>query len=265
MSGLELRSAGPLSDEELAALFTASYEGYVVPLALDAGAVRFLTETFDLDRDASRIAVREGTPIGLANLGLRGSDAWIGGIGVVTSERRTGVGRALLEAVHEAARGHGVERVWLEVIAENVGAVGLYEDLGYEHVRDVAVWSLPAPASMRAAVEEVDAAEAHARIRERRTQREPWQRDDESLANMRDVRGLVAGSAAAVVRLTGTRVGVVQLVGDHGSLRDLLAAAASLGESLSILNLPSGHPASAALEELGGRVDVTQHEMVLRL
>ena len=33
MSGLELRSAGPLSDEELAALFTASYEGYVVPIA----------------------------------------------------------------------------------------------------------------------------------------------------------------------------------------------------------------------------------------
>ena len=60
MSGLELRSAGPLSDEELAALFTASYEGYVVPLALDAGAVRFLTETFDVDRDGSRIAVREG-------------------------------------------------------------------------------------------------------------------------------------------------------------------------------------------------------------
>ena len=67
---------------------------------------------------------------------------------------------------------------------------------------------------------------------------------------MRDLRGLVAGGAAAVARLTGTRVGVVQLVGDQ-SLRDLLAAAASLGESLSILNLPSGHPACAALEESG--------------
>ena len=121
-----------------------------------------------------------------------------------------------MEAVQEAARGCGVDRVWLEVIAENVGAVRLYEDLGYEHVREVAVWSLPAPAGLRPAVEEVDAAEAHARIRERRSEREPWQRDDDSLAHMRDLRGLVAGGAAAVARLTGTRVGVVQLVGDHG-------------------------------------------------
>jgi hypothetical protein len=85
MGGLELQSAGPLSDGELAALLTASYEGYVVPLALDAAAVRFLTDTFALDRGASRIAVRNRTPVGLANLGVRGTQAWIGGIGVVPS------------------------------------------------------------------------------------------------------------------------------------------------------------------------------------
>ena len=129
-------------DAELAALFTASYAGYVVPFAVDANVVRFLTEAYDLDRDASRIAMRDGQPVGLVNLGLRGREAWIGGVGVVPSERRRGTGRALMLAVQAEARARGVERVWLEVIVENTQAISLYEQLGYEHLRGLEVWSL---------------------------------------------------------------------------------------------------------------------------
>ncbi|HEU5277704.1 MAG TPA: GNAT family N-acetyltransferase, partial [Gaiellaceae bacterium] len=131
MSELELRPAAGFSDEELAALFTASYEGYLVPFAVDAATLRFLTDTFDLDREASRVALRGGAPVGIANLGLRGPDAWVGGVGVIPSERRRGTGRALMEALHEQARHRGVERVWLEVIGENTQALALYQDLGY--------------------------------------------------------------------------------------------------------------------------------------
>ena len=60
-----------------------------------------------------------------------------------------------MEAVHEQARAHGVERIWLEVIVENTGAVALYEQLGYGHVRDLEVWSLPGAPG---AASEVDAA-----------------------------------------------------------------------------------------------------------
>jgi hypothetical protein len=114
MGGLELQSAGPLSDGELAALLTASYEGYVVPLALDAAAVRFLTDTFALDRGASRIAVRNRTPVGLANLGVRGTEAWIGGRGRSVGAARAWGGRSWRRSTGGAAL--GVERVWLEVI-----------------------------------------------------------------------------------------------------------------------------------------------------
>ena len=65
--------------------------------------------------------------------------------------------------------------------------------------------------------------------------------------------------------MAGGRVGVVQLGGEPATLRDLLAAASSLGDSLSVLNLPAGQPAGEALEELGGHVAVRQHEMVLAL
>ncbi len=260
MGALELRSAAELSDDELAELFTASYEGYLVPMAVDAGAIRFLTETFDLDRAASRIALRDGARIGLANLGIRGRDAWIGGVGVVPAERRAGVGRALMEAVHEEARSRGVERVWLEVIVENVGAIALYERLGYEHVRDLEVWSL---LGRSGEAPEADVHRAHAWVREHRSEREPWQRADESLARVASPRGLLVEGAAAVVQLAGARVQVVQVAGDDGPLEALLAGASVLGETLGILNLPSGDPAGAALGRLGGTIDVRQHEMVL--
>lgn len=264
MGEVELRSAGGLSDEELAELFTASYEGYLVPFAVDAAAVRFLTDTFDLDRDASRVAVRDGARIGLANLGIRGADAWIGGVGVVPAERRRGLGRTLMEAVHAEARARGVERVWLEVIVENTQAVALYEQLGYAYVRDVEVWSLGSAGDAGKA-RAVDAAEAHAWVREHRVEREPWQRDDASLAKVADTRGLVVDGAAAVVRVAGGRVSILQLAGEEEPLQELLAGARALGESLVVLNLPAGHPAGAALTALGGSADVRQHEMVLRL
>jgi GNAT superfamily N-acetyltransferase len=260
--GLELQPAAGLTDEELAELFTAAYEGYLLPFVVDAPAVRLMTEAYNLDRAASRVAVRDGDRVGLANLGLRDADGWIGGIGVVPIERRRGTARALMHALHEEALVRNVQRVWLEVIVENAPAIPLYESLGYEHVRDVEVWSLP---GADGDPPEVDAAEAHAWIRAHRTEREPWQRADASLAKLPEARGLLVEGGAAVVRVAGTRVSVIQIEGSREPLRELLAGARGLGETLSVLNLPAGHPAGTALDDLGGRVDVRQHEMLLAL
>lgn len=261
MAELTLRPAAAFGDEELARLFTASYEGYLVPFAVDADAFRFLTRTYDLDRDASRVALRDGRPVGIANLGLRGAEAWVGGIGVVPAERRRGIARTLMHALHDEARSRGVERIWLEVIVENTQAHALYVDLGYEHVRDVGVWSLARGDGVAALVA---ADEAGAWIRAHRAGREPWQRDDPSLGKLDGIQGLAVDGAAALVRVTGDRVGVVQLAGETGALVSLLDGARSLGD-LSVLNLPDDHPAAAALAELGGRVAVRQHELVLTL
>ena len=127
MNDLELRSATILTDDQLAELFTASYAGYLVPVKITPEAFRSMTVAYDLDREASLVAVRNDEYVGLVNLGLRGSEAWIGGLGVVPSERRRGTGRLLMEAIHEEARARDVERVWLEVIVENTQAVALYE------------------------------------------------------------------------------------------------------------------------------------------
>jgi ribosomal protein S18 acetylase RimI-like enzyme len=252
----ELRSARSLSSSERTALFNAAYEGYLMPFHIDEQQLAFMDDAFDHDLDASRVAFRDGEPIGLGNLGLRGEDAWIGGVGVVTRARRSGVGEALMRALHEEGRERGVRRVWLEVIVENTGAFALYEKLGYELVRDVEVWTLPG-AEGDYAGREVSAAEAMAQLPERH---EPWQRADGTLAHYNDVRGLVTDSGAMLFCVRAT----AQLQRYAGEPKPLLQALRAFGDAY-VLNLPTDDPAAGVLRELGGSVVVRQHEMLLEL
>lgn len=259
----DLRPASSLDLERLAGLFTAAYDGYLLPFVVGAEQLRTMIDAFDLDLDASRVAFRDGEAVGLANLGIRGDGGWIGGVGVVTAERRRGLGETLMHAVHDQARERGLREVWLEVMVANDRAIPLYEKLGYGTVRDVDVWSLDAPGGSAAAGEAPWQA-AHAVIRERRHDREPWQRADETLANSDGLRGAVAGYAAAVFRVADGRATLLQIVGDEDALRELLGAIRAHGP-VTALNLPADGAASRAFRALGGRHVVRQHEMVLHL
>lgn len=256
MQDLEMRPANALSLGERADLFTAAYEGYVMPFHVDEAALTWMQEKFDFDLDASRIAYRDGAPVGLVNLGVRGREAWIGGVGVIASARRTGVGEALMSAVQEEARSRGVERVWLEVIDTNVGARALYEKLGYVATQDVEVWTLPGAAGEHTA-REVPAAEARAQLPERH---EPWQRADGTLSRYDDVRGLVSDTGAMLFCVRST----AQLQRYVGEPEPLLRALRTFGDA-SVLNLPADDPAAPVLREIGGAVTVRQHEMLLEL
>jgi GNAT superfamily N-acetyltransferase len=116
---VELRSAQSLSVAERVDLFNAAYEDYVIPFRLDENALNEMTRTFDLDVEASRVAFRDAKPVGFGNLGLRGDQAWIGGVGVIVSARRQGIGELLMWALHDEAarrvlrtlRGHGTVSV----------------------------------------------------------------------------------------------------------------------------------------------------------
>ncbi|HZT93891.1 MAG TPA: GNAT family N-acetyltransferase [Gaiellaceae bacterium] len=252
----DIRSARSLSLGERAELFTAAYEGYLMPMHVDASALAWMQEKFDFDLDASRVAFRDGDPVGLANLAIRDRDAWVGGVGVVPGSRRAGVGEALMRALHEEARSRDVERVWLEVIVENTGALALYEKLGYETVQDVEVWTLQS-AEEELAGREVPAAEAKGQLPERH---EPWQRADGTLSHYDDVRGLVTESGAMLFCVRST----AQLQQYAGEPDPLIRALRTYGD-VYVLNLPADDPAAQVLGELGGSVAVRQHEMVLEL
>ena len=258
---LEIRSARSIAPGERAALFNAAYEGYLLPFQIDEHQLAAMDDAFDLDLDASCIAFRDGDLVGLGNLGVRGEDSWIGGVGVVSAARRSGVGEALMRALHEQARDRGIHRVWLEVIVENAGAFALYEKLGYRTVRDVQVWSLPLSLSERSAADEATAEAAHARIKELRAGREPWQRADGTLAHYADARGFVTAEGSAVYRRAGENIQLLQIAGEA---EPLLRALRTLGP-VSLLNLPEDDPADPVLRDLSAAIVVRQHEMLLEL
>jgi ribosomal protein S18 acetylase RimI-like enzyme len=241
---MNLVAANTLSTDELAALFNAGYEGYVVPFRVDASQLENMIAAWQIDLSRSRISPGEG----VALLGIRGERGWIGGLGVVPAARRRGIGRALMEAVLAEAP----PDVTLEVIEQNEPAIRLYEDLGFERARILEVWSLDAgvpPAEVREA-EPSPAGE----------QDLPWQRADASLRP--GYERLEVDGGAAVIRGAGAVVSLLQLRADHlDAARALVAGARGRGTGLRFVNVPEGHLGTAAIAELGGKLDLRQLEM----
>jgi ribosomal protein S18 acetylase RimI-like enzyme len=249
-----------MSATERVDLFNAAYEGYVIPFRLDEAGLQFMTHAFDLDLDASRIAFSDGDAVGFGNLGLRGDQAWIGGVGVIAAARRQGIGETLMHALHEEAAARRVANVWLEVIEQNENAFRLYEKLGYRVVREVEVWSLSGEVPDGTA-REVSAVQARSRVRELRSGREPWQRADATLDHYDDLRGLETESGAALFRVGGVAQ-LLQIAGDDSGA--LLRTLRGHG-TVTMLNLPADDPAADALRALGATTTVRQREMVLDL
>jgi GNAT superfamily N-acetyltransferase len=63
------------------------------------------------------------------------STRWLSQITVDEAQRGRGLGRNLLEAVHDWLEAHGVEELWLRVYNWNEVAWRLYTSVGYEVVR----------------------------------------------------------------------------------------------------------------------------------
>src|SRR3981189_2854189 len=104
----------------------------------------------EIERGAivSLLAVRAGLVVGCGTL-VRDSHSWsphVGEIRMVVSQevRGQGVGRALSQETFALALGEGLEKLSVEMTADQPGALTLFESLGFkaeallrEHVRDV--------------------------------------------------------------------------------------------------------------------------------
>jgi ribosomal protein S18 acetylase RimI-like enzyme len=274
---IALVAAATRTDEELAALFGAVYADYFVPVHLDAIALRTMARRFDLDLAASRVVFEGGQPAGIAMLGLRGETAWVGGMGVVPGARRAGLGRRLMESVIGEARARGCRSVQLEVLEQNAGAIALYRGLGFHAWRTLDVWALGTPLP-GAGAREIPAPEARAWIAQRRAAPEPWQRADGSLDHFDlpetplrglEVRAGGARTGAAVALVAGGRASLLQMAleGDEpvAAARALIAGAFGWAPGVRFLNVPTGHPAAAALAAAGATLEARQFEMTLAL
>jgi GNAT superfamily N-acetyltransferase len=261
---VELVPASRYSYAELAEIFNAGYEAYFTPFHLDEAAFRFLSTVFDDDLDASRVALVSGEPAGICKLAIRGDRGWIAGVGVAVPHRGAGVGEALMRAVLEEARSRGLREVWLEVLVQNEPAIRLYEKLGFEHVRKLEVWTLERLVVQRRKARAVPVEQAQARIRAERTHREPWQREDASIANYEGVEALASDRGAILYRRAGDRISLLQgVAADTTAARELLQSLPADAGSLAWLNGPVGDPFSDAIGSLGGELAQRQHELLL--
>jgi GNAT superfamily N-acetyltransferase len=254
---VKLRPSTDLACADLAELFTAAYEGYYVPFQVDEARLTHMVDAFDLDLDRSLIAWDGDTPVGLANLGLRGERTWLGGVGVVKAARRRGIGEQLTRALLDRARDAGARRMLLEVIVENEPAIALYVKLGFRKTRLLEVLTLDRAEGGTA--EEVELGEARRLIT---AEPEPWQRDDDTVANLAGVAALATGTAAVVYRMEGERVHLLQAGGE--GIGDLITALRARGPILA-LNYPAGGPVATALHDAGATLVLRQHEMVVGL
>ena len=77
------------------------------------------------------LAWKADMPVGFALARDLGGESEILTLGVLPASRRRGVGRALLRAILDRARGHSIPSIVLEVAADNAAARRLYAAAGF--------------------------------------------------------------------------------------------------------------------------------------
>ena len=270
---MKLVSADTLGLAGLAELFNAGFSDYVLPMQLDEAALREHLEDNDIDLRDSRVVIAD-RPAAFALLGVRGADAWVGGMATIPEQRRRGLGERALAGILAAAADRGCRTVWLEVIEDNRAAIALYAKLGFCVVRDLIVWSLPATGPGTSSGRAIDERSAQRLDRGQPAEPRALAARRRVLDRLRDrgapLGGLVVETAGAItgaiVYRDGTTRSVVQAAAaDAAAAARVLLAAAAGERGVRFTNAPSAEPFSQALQELGATVLVRQHEMRLRL
>jgi len=277
-------SAADLAPDALAALFTAGYEGYFVPIAVDAARLAQMVQAWDLDLARSRVLWDDATPVAFAMLGVRGTRGWIGGMGVVAAARGRGLGRAAMDAVLAEARRAEITRVSLEVLEANAHAGGIYEALGFRDTRALDVWKRPANEAADAApsaaplsrVEPVDPAHVLAEYPHLHATTAPWQRERRTLDRVAppDAWGVRHGGRlvlSALTRVVPTGLTILDLGAagntDAGVRAAFLAAllARHPRQEATLVNLPRDDAYSPLMPAAGFERALVQREMAMDL
>jgi GNAT superfamily N-acetyltransferase len=134
-----VRVAQPQDAEEVARLMAAFRDHIGLPEPSDAAVAEVVARLLrDDDTEFLLAAAADGAPVaGVAQLRFRygiwraGGDCLLEDLFVDAAVRGAGLGRALLEATLDRARGRGCRRIELDVNESNDPAVRLYGSFGF--------------------------------------------------------------------------------------------------------------------------------------
>jgi ribosomal protein S18 acetylase RimI-like enzyme len=192
--------ASQYSYDQLADIYNQARVDYIVPMPMNGKRMAEYVRDYDVDLNASAVALNsEALELGVCMLGVRGDRTWITRLGVIPERRGKRIGQFLAEQMLENARALRARRVQLEVIKGNTPAIGLFQKLGFEPIRELMVVRRPPGApndALNGSAAELTAlenAEIGALLGDyEQTQQVAWTEERTSLMNGGGLRGLRA-------------------------------------------------------------------------
>jgi ribosomal protein S18 acetylase RimI-like enzyme len=142
-SDIALIPASAFTYEELTDAYNHTRVDYIVPMPMNAARLREYVQTYDIDMDASTVAVDGSEILGLSMLGIREGRAWITRLGVISRKRRRGTGWAMVTHLIEQAYLKKAKQIVIEVIKNNVPAQNLFIKKGFQQTRELLVLRRP--------------------------------------------------------------------------------------------------------------------------
>lgn len=118
----------PMREDDLDAVMAIEVRAYPFPW------------TLGILRDCLRaghpawVLLRDGQVVGYFLMSVAAGEGHVLNVCVAPEQQGQGYGRKLLRAILQLARGHGAERVFLEVRPSNTGAIALYFDMGFNEI-----------------------------------------------------------------------------------------------------------------------------------
>ncbi len=142
-SSVKFLPASQFSWQELTDAYNQTRIDYIVPMPMSVARLQEYVRNYDVNLDASVVAIEEGQILGLAMLGVRPRHTWPTRVGVLPVCRQHGTGRFLMEYLIDQSLRLDADYVILEVIKGNESAHKLFRKLGFRETRDLLVLRRP--------------------------------------------------------------------------------------------------------------------------
>jgi ribosomal protein S18 acetylase RimI-like enzyme len=260
-----------------AAAYSAVYAAYVVDFHMTPEQVQRHVESTAIDPARSPLWLDDtGAIQAMAALGIREQRGWIGGFGVAPAYRGQHLSHALLRAVFEIATSSGLRQLELEVLANNLAAIHVYERGGFRRagrdlvgLRGDAAHAVTTSGS-DADVHPVSLEQALAALAALRPAAPCWQREGGTLLTLPGMHGLRVGEALQPAAAVAYRVAEAGVIIADIAARDPKAATTLIaglarewpGRPIHLSNEPEGSAGCQAALRAGCIEVWRQHRMV---
>jgi ribosomal protein S18 acetylase RimI-like enzyme len=122
-------------------LLNQGFSDYFIPVELSVEVLLGMVWRDGLDLTSSRVAMRNGDPVGVALIARRGWSCRLAAMAIVPEARGCGVGTWVTGQLMDEARDRGERTLGLEVIEQNEPAVHIYWKQGFVIQRRLASFS----------------------------------------------------------------------------------------------------------------------------